>query len=457
VTDTRRLRWWRVAALGLLLAWFGAVQVLNGPGHLSYDSLIQIIEGNSGVVNSFNPVFISVVFGKLAALGGPRLLVVCSSLMLLAGLLVLLPGVLRPRFAGIVLLAGALAGPILLIYPAIVWKDVWFAHFALLGFAVIALRHRLPGAIVETGSLLLFTAAVLSRPNGVIVAVCGAGTLGYARWLDHAPPAGMPRHPGSLLKGLGARLIVLAVFGLALSWVARLGVQQVNAGEVSTGVRLLLQYDIAGMIAREPAPDLSVLADQGADVDCLMATSRAAYRAERIDTLPIGGCPHVRALPDRTIAAQWFLLVGSDPAGYLGHRADVFSWLLGLHDQLRCLPVHVGFAEAALVEKAGVSAKPSQYSDELYRHALRFVHTPYFSPAAWAVGSAITLAFAMARRRRDPVMIGIQVAALAYLASYFFVSVACDFRYAYFSVVGATIGIVWLATGGYRRSDQVVS
>ena len=455
MTDTRRLLRWRVAALGVLLAWFGAVQVLNGPGHLSFDSLIQIFEGDSGVIDSYNPVFTSVVFGKLAALGGPRLLVVCSSLMLLVGLLVLLHGVDRPRIAGVVLLAMALAGPVLLIYPAIVWKDVWFAHFALLGFAVIALRHRLPRAVVETGSLLLFTAAVLSRPNGVIVAVCGAATLAYARWLDTTPSAGMARHRGSLLMGVGARLIVLVAFGLALSWVVRLGVQQTNVGHVSTGVRLLLQYDIAGMIARKPAPDLSILADRGVDVDCLTATSRAGYTAERIDTLPIGGCPGLWSLPDTTIAAQWFALVSADPAGYLGHRAGVFSWLLGLHDQMRCLPVHVGFADAALVAKANVSAKPSRHAQWLYDYSRPFMNTPYFSPGAWALGSALTLVFAM-RRRFDPVVIGMQVAALAYLGSYFFLSIACDFRYAYFSVLVATVGIIWLVTGGSRRNATPV-
>ena len=141
MTEALHLRRWRVAQLGVLLVWFGAVQVLNGPGHLSVDSLIQIFEGDSGVMTSYHPIFITVLFGKLAAFGGPRLLVVCSSLMLFVGLLVLLPGIERPRFVGVALLACALAGPILLIYPGIVWKDVWFAHFALLGFAVIALRR----------------------------------------------------------------------------------------------------------------------------------------------------------------------------------------------------------------------------------------------------------------------------------------------------------------------------
>jgi hypothetical protein len=110
----------------------------------------------------------------------------------------------------------------------------------------------------------------------------------------------------------------------------------------------------------------------------------------------------------------------------------------------------VGFAPAALVEKAGISASQSAYADELYGYSVRFVNSPYFSPGAWALGSAIVLAVAMARRRCAPVMIGIQVAALAYLASYFVVSIACDFRYTYFSVLGATVGIVWLVSGGSR-------
>ena len=444
--------WWRAVALVVLLTWFGVVQLLNGSGHLSVDSLIHLSEGSSGAITSFNPVFITVLFGRIAAFGGPRLLVVCSSLMLMFALLALLPGVERPRFAGIPLLACALAGPIMLIYPAIVWKDVWFAHFALLGFAVIALRHRLSWPLVEAGSLLLFAAAMLSRQNGVIVAACGAVTLGCARWSDDASRTGVPWRAKPLLAGIGARLAALVVLGFVLSLAARLGLQHVQGGEVSTGMRLLFHYDIAGMIVRAPEPDLSVLANRGVDVDRLTELSRSSYSAERIDVLELD--THLQRVPVAIVARQWLALITADPAAYLGHRADVFSWLLGLHDQMRCLPVHVGYADAGMVAKAGISAEPSPYAQALYVYSLGFVNTPYFSPAAWVLGSAVTLVFALGRRRFDPVVAGLQVAALAYLGAYFFVSIACDFRYAYFSVLGATVGMVWLVTGGSRRRPR---
>ncbi len=454
MTDTLRVRTWRAAALVVLLAWFAAVQVLNGAGHLSVDSLIQLNEGRSGVMTSFNPVFITVLFGKLAAFGGTRLLVVGASLMLLVALFALLSGVGRPRFAGVGLLACALAGPIMLIYPAIVWKDVWFAHFALLGFAVIALRRELSWALVEAGSLVLFAAATLSRPNGVIVAVCGAATLAWARWSDETSRARASRRTASLLAGVGARFIALLVLVFALSWVARLSVQQIAAGELSTGIRILFHYDITGMIARDPAPDLSLLAGSGVDVDRVIMLSRSSYSAERIDLIEGDQLVLMWSVPDSIIARQWLALVTANPAAYLGHRADVFSWLLGLHDQMRCAPVWVGYADSALVAKAGVSAAPSPHVSRLYLYSLRFVNTPYFSPAAWALASAMTLAFAMVRRRFDPVMIGLQVTALAYLGAYFFVSLSCDFRYAYFSVLAATVGLVWLVTGATRRTDE---
>ena len=454
MTGTLRVRTWRAAALAVLLAWFAAVLVLNGAGHLSIDSLIQLIDGESGVMTSFNPVFITVLFGKLAALGGTRLLVVCSSFMLLVALFAFLYGVERPRSAGVALLACALAGPIMLIYPAIVWKDVWFAHFALLGFAVIALRQSLPRAFVEAASLVLFAAAMLSRPNGVIVAACGTATLAWARWCDNNSRNGIPRRAASLLSGVAARLLVLFVLAFALSSVARLGVQQFAAGELSTGIRILFFYDITGMIAREPAPDLSTLAASGVDVDRLTRLSRSGYSAERVDTLEPDTHSPLWSVPERIVTRQWLALVIADPAAYLGHRADVFSWLLGLHDQRRCIPVYVGYEDPALAARAGLTAAPSRYNYRLYRYSLRFVNTPYFSPAAWALGSAMTLAFALARRRFDPVMIGLQVAALAYLGTYFLIALSCDFRYAYFSVLAATVGLLWLVTGATRRTDD---
>jgi hypothetical protein len=449
------MRLWRAAALAGLVAWAIVVLRLNDPGHLSIDSLIQIAEGRSGNFASFNPIFITVVFGKLAAFGGTRLLIACATLMLLVALLGLLPGVERPRFVGLALLAAALVAPILLIYPAIVWKDVWFAHFSLLGFALIAWRRHLPRLVVEATVPLLFAMALLSRQNGAIVAVCGVAALAWARWDDEGRAAQRPQRPGALLWGVGARLGLLVLFALVLGWTARLAVQQRTGGEMSSGTRSLFLYDVAGIVAREPNPDLSMLVARGIDPAQLLAAGRSTYSPERIESASLDWGAPIWTMPLTSIAATWASVVSVHPAAYLRHRADAFSWLLGLHDQARCLPVHVGFSDAALAAKAGVTSKPAHYEYELLRYALHFVNTPYFSLAAWALGSVLVLVVMAARRRFDPVIGALQIAGLAYLGLYFFISLACDFRYGYFSVLAATVGLVWLAAGGSRRAGGV--
>ena len=48
----------------------------------------------------------------------------------------------------------------------------------------------------------------------------------------------------------------------------------------------------------------------------------------------------------------------------------------------------------------------------------------------------ITLALAL---RREPVLVTLALCALAYLASYFVIGIACDFRYAYTLTVTTTL------------------
>ena len=452
MTDALRRRRWRAAALTVLVAWLLAVLVLNGTGHLSVDSLVQLAEGRSGVKTSFNPFFISVVFAKLAALGGPRVLVVVSTLMLFAALAALLPGVERPRLAGVAVLAAALAGPILIVYPGIVWKDVWFAHFALLGFALIKWRERIPWHAAEGGALLLFAAATLSRQGGALVAVCGTAALAWARRRDDAD-AGRSIRTASLFAAFGSRIAVLALLALALSTVARLGLRESTGGELSTGARILVLYDVAGIAAYAPDPDLSALSAHGFDTARLLAAARSTYSGERVDLLRRDWDYPIWALPAPTVAFIWLADIAAHPAAYLRHRAETFAWLLGLRDQAACAPVFVGHAAPEWVAKAGVTAAPSRFAVRLYFYSRRFVNTPYFSPLAWGLGSAAVLAFMAARRRFDPVIAGLQIAGLAYLAHFFFVSIACDFRYAYFSVLASTVGLVWLAAGGARQPD----
>lgn len=86
------------------------------------------------------------------------------------------------------------------------------------------------------------------------------------------------------------------------------------------------------------------------------------------------------------------------------------------------------------------SCSPSSRESE---HAL-------FQPGCVGSGLCCNARHVAMRRRCEPAIAGLQIAALAYLGAYFFISIACDFRYAYFSALGGTIGVIWLVTGGLR-------
>ena len=291
----RRYRPWSALAALLLLVWSVYVIDLNWPGHLSVDSLIQVEEGRTGVIKSYNPIFITIVFGKLAQLGGSPLLIICATLMLAAAVWGLLPPADRFGLPALAVLASALCAPVLVIYPAIVWKDVWFAHAALLGFALIARRRRFTGWVADAGCVLLFAMAMLSRQTGGIVAVIGMATLAWARHRDQVCDQDQPRAFFGLLKRAAVYLIALFTVALGLAAAARLMVQSVSAGEVSTGLRLLLMFDIAGMVTRQSAPDLTVLAAFGVDTALLAQAARATFSAERIDALDFTkGCSEQR-------------------------------------------------------------------------------------------------------------------------------------------------------------------
>jgi hypothetical protein len=351
-------------------------------------------------------------------------------------------------------LAAALAGPVMVIYPGIVWKDVWLAHFALLGFALIALRQRLPRLVAEGIALLLFASALLTRQGGVIIAVCGTGALAWVRCYENEARGRRLGRAASLVTAFASRVVVLAVIALALSAIARLGLRESTAGELATGARILVLYDVAGIVAHETDPDLSALAAHGFDAPRLLTQIRATYTGERVDKLAHDWEEPIWNLPASTVAGIWLAEVAAHPTAYLRHRAEAFAWLLGLRDQTLCAPVFLGYAAPEFVAMAGVTDPPSPYTERLLRYSIRFMRTPYFSPAAWALGSVVVLGFIAARRRFDPVMTSLQIAGLAYLGHFFFVAIACDFRFAYFSMLASTVGLVWLAAGGvYRRRE----
>ena len=199
------------------------------------------------------------------------------------------------------------------------------------------------------------------------------------------------------------------------------------------------------MLQQAPEARLSRMQSLGVDTTSLEAAARRTFSAERVDTLDFGQNAGFWAVPLGAVMGQWADLVTSHPGAYLAHRAETFAWLLGLRQQARCLPVHVGFErDHPWLARAGIDEAPSRHAHALYRYAQTFVGGPYFAPLAWALLSAAVWVVMLRRRQGGHPVALLQCAGLVYLASYGPIGMSCDFRYTYFSVLAAAVGLMYL-------------
>ena len=448
---TGSLRGYRAALILLVWVWSAIVLAANLPGHLTSDSLIQIIEGRAGLVESFNPLFGSWVFGGLTEwTGGTEIHVLLLTLLLAGAVVALLwrlPGSFWGALAGLATAAVLLFSPILLTYPGIIWKDVWFAHCCLLAFGLIALRQGGAGWWAEVAALALLAAGMLSRQTGLLVALVAVLSLTLLAGRLQATGEGrVPMHRPVL--GFVARVVVLFMMASALNTAARTTMREVQRDSVGTGVMLVAMFDMAGMLQRLPGVELQRMRSEGFQTAEWEAAARTTFSAERIDRMDLRPFRGDRTLEAGTLLRQWAALVLDHPGTYLAHRLHTFAWFGGLEDQSRCLPVHVGIEPPDLAAKAGIRATPSRWSPVLYAYSRTLVDTPYFAPLAWSGVSLLVLFLLAWRRRWDDPVLWLQVAGLLYSASYLPAGLSCDFRYSYFSVAAATLGLIRMVLDG---------
>src|SRR5215469_14756572 len=164
----------RVAAAVIVVGAVAALCV-NLPGHFTYDSVVQLAEGRTGDYGGQHPPVMSWLLGLADWVHPGAAAFVVLDVALVGGALsalVLAPG--RGTWLAPVLAAAVFLLPQLLIYPAIVWKDVLFAGSACAGFACLAWaaalwsRPRWRVGLLALG-LALLTLASLARQNGAVV------------------------------------------------------------------------------------------------------------------------------------------------------------------------------------------------------------------------------------------------------------------------------------------------
>ncbi len=437
--------------MAFLAASFLSVLFLDYPGHLSYDSVVQLLEGRSGIYAGWHPPVMSWLLGLADALLPGTGLFICFNAALLFGGLVSLLWT-RPKLSWAVLPAIALCAllPQFLIYQGTVWKDVLFANASVAGFVCLAhvaerwSNPRLRFPLIGLG-FLMFALATLTRQNGVIALLAGAPALA---WIAFLRSGGKFRLP-PLAYGLSA-LLCAVVFSLAARWALELRI--VDDTGPGAQITMLEVYDIAGALKRQPSFDLAEIRRLDPGLETRFRTQWAPrYSLRWVDTLDDDFIEHRQFDPGfgTAVRRQWLDLVLHHFFLYLRVRAAVFQWVFltpGMSDDL-CLPYSLGVSgPQEEMDALGLKPRWTATDDALDDYAAEFIDTPAMSHVTYAGLAILALGVLLFRRRPgDIAMAAMLVSALGFVASFFFISIACDYRYLYVLDLSALVALVYLA------------
>lgn len=455
-TAGSQVRAWRALIL-VLAAGFLAMLAFNLPGHLTVDSVLELYEGRYRIRQSWAPSFYAWLLGVFDSVWPGTSLYIIVSAALLFGTLISLP-LLRGRLSwwGVALAAGLVVTPQVLIYQAIVWKDVLFANVSVAGMVCLAWaahewRRRERRRLWLAGALLLLSAAALIRQNGVLIAVLGAVALGWT-----AAEGQWRRWARALAWGVGGLAAVVVV-----SNVMNIATQPGGLGSgdgFGEGVRVLQVYDLIGEVARDPnAPLPASEADEPEAVKVMRALAPRFYSPERTDFTDGQPVLHgaMDSISDDAIASDWRSMLRHRPDLYLRQRLAAFGWVFLTPEIGRCVPVSLG-VDGPVDELGQLKLKRrwTRTDGRLSDYEDIFQDTPVQSHPFYAL---VALAVAgLLLWRRDPAdlpIAALMLGGMAATASFFVISIACDYRYLYFLDVIAMAGLFYVAVdpSGFGR------
>ena len=432
----------------LIVVGFSLSLFLNLPGQLSYDSVLQLLQGRTGVYNTWHPPVMAWLLGIGDALvPGAALFVIFQSLLGFGTFLVLCA--FHGRKAGWSAACLALAiilSPQLLLYQGIVWKDVLFADSAVAGFVCLAHVPRVwPNSARRMTwsalALALLCLSALTRQNGFLVLPLAAGAFG---WITM-------RRSGSVRTGIiiGAAALATSAILVVLATSA-LNLRSDGDSGPREQLTLLQLYDLSGAVAAESAFPLGHLERSEPVLARLIRTEGAhLYTPVRID--PIASSltlqNELRTANIDALGADWLTLLAAHPGTYLRNRAQVFWWVLATPDIFQCRPLFVGVEGPPNALKAlGLSARRTQADNRLQSYGLSLLNTPVFSHLAFGGVALLAMALLLRRRRPEDIAMAAMLCAVwAFTASFFVISIACDYRYLYFLDLSALVALFYLS------------
>ena len=427
----------------LLAAGFAAMLALNLPGQLSYDSVSQLFDGRFGTYNSWHPPVMAWLLGLFdAVIPGAGLFVIFE-----AAMLALTFALSLRRSAGWSAVPVALAivlTPQFLLYQGTVWKDVLFADALVLSFALLARALREEGRIRLALFILFFAAlslAALARQNGLLLLPVGALTFGLATATNLRRAA---------LRAVLALMLLIALVGGTGLLLARRG----DGGAGLEGeIRLAQIYDLTGAVRqgfsldllRHSDPPLAAAIQQG---------GVKAYSLQLLDTLE----PLLPAqIAPGAVMAQWRALLVTRPDLYVRERLPVFWEVVATPQIALCHPAYAGIdGDPVQLKALGLTRRSRPGDLRLAAYARGFMGTPLLSHLTFgALALGLLILYVRRGRRGDIAMAGLLAGALAFSASFFFVSVACDYRYLFPLDLAAMVALFHFVAAPPQRMTKI--
>jgi hypothetical protein len=219
---------------------------------------------------------------------------------------------------------------------------------------------------------------------------------------------------------------------------------------VKTGLRIVQNYDLIGAVALDPTYRLPIMAAADA-VDTAMILQRAPleYSGRRVDFIDRDQAlsDALWKVPEAASGKQWFDLILKHPALYLKVRWEDFRWLVAPPVIDWCLPVYVGVdAPANKMEPLKLAHRYVQSDIELSNYSSWFLDTPVYSHLFYgAVSLVLAGLFLWRRQPADIALAALQLSGVAFMSSFFIISIACDYRYLYFTDLAAMAGLIYAA------------
>jgi hypothetical protein len=437
--------------LTVLILGVVAVVVVNWPGHLSFDSLVQLNDGRTGRYHTWHPPIMAWMLGAGdRVIRGPGLFMAFDAGILFASLAAL--GIGRPQvsWAGPIMALVLILSPLVLIYQGIVWKDVLYANASVAGFVALYLFDAVARTRLWKGLLLVIgfgalALAALARQNGAVSVLAGAAAVTLIT-LQRAGSAWR----SAIWPAVGRGAIALALTAAVVAGVsAALDTRRIDDPGDAAQLQALQQFDLIGGVAHDPHVDLSALASPALAARVRTAAVRS-YTPARVDTVAqIPGLSDALTRDSQGVSTAWRDMLRNRLSAYAAHRRDVFLWTLFTPDLAQCVPVFTGVdGPPRLVKALGLINHQDARDLSLEDYASHFYATPVFSHAAYGLVALILLVFLGRRRRRgDLAMAAMLASALAFTACFVIISFACDYRYLYALDLSAMVAAFHLALG----------